>query len=257
MIWQSITLMTVIGVLIIGAVAYTLGAFYRQRRKFPGSTTSLGFFAVVLGLSLIALFYLFDLATMHVLPLFVPMSKAMAVMENLHLNYHWVLILFAIIAIAAGFGAISRGVFTITDKRREREKLLRLIIDNVPAAVTYFDKEQRFRFTNQESKNLLGFLPSELTGKTLQEVIGKKAYEVAQKYVERVLQGEKVSFENTLPAENGGSIPVSVSYVPDFGQGKTVPILDRVKRSKVSSRWFVISLIASGARRRWLRCRRY
>ncbi|MCH7777975.1 MAG: PAS-domain containing protein [Gemmatimonadetes bacterium] len=222
MIWESITLMTVIDALIIGAVGYALRVFYHQRRKFPDSATSLGFFALVLGLSAIALFYLFDLATMHLLPLFEPMSKAMAVMEELHLNYHWILTLFAVVAVSIGFGAIGRGVVTITDKHRESESQLKLIIDNVPAGVSYFDKEQRFQFANQRYENLVRMHPSELIGKTLEEAIGKKSYKVAQKYVQRALEGENVSFENTLPAKNGGSISVVVSYVPDFGPGKTV-----------------------------------
>ncbi len=175
MIWESITLMTVIDALIIGAVGYALWVFYHKRRKFPGSATSLGFFALVLGLSAIALFYLFDLATMHLLPLFVPMSKAMAVMEDLHVNYHWLLTLFAILALTTGFGAIGRGVFTITDKQRESESQLKLIIDNVPAGVSYLDKEQRFQFANQQYEHLVRLHPSELVGKTLEEAIGKKS----------------------------------------------------------------------------------
>ena len=175
MIWESITLMTVIDVLIVGAVGYSLRVFYLQRRKFPGLATSLGFFALVLGLSSIALFYLFDLTTMHLLPLFVPMSKAMAVMENLHLNYHWILTLFTVVAMAIGFGAIGRGVFTITDKQRESESQLKLIIDNGPAGVSYFDKEQRFQFANQQYESLVRLHPSKLVGKTLEEAIGKKS----------------------------------------------------------------------------------
>ncbi len=175
MIWESITLMTVIDVAIVGAVGYSLRVFYHQRRKFPGSATSLGFFALVLGLSAIALFYLFDLATMHLLPLFEPMSKAMAVMEDLHLDYHWILTLVAVVAITTGFGAIGNGVFTIADKHRQSEIQLNLIIDNLPATVSYFDKEQRFQFANQQDEYLVRLRPSELIGKTLEEAIGKKS----------------------------------------------------------------------------------
>ena len=222
MIWESNTLMTVLDVLIIGAVGYSLWSFTQQRRKFPGLSVSPSFFALVLGLSLIALFYLLDLAAMHVLPLFVPMSKAMAAMENLHLNYHWILTLVVVVVITAGFGAIFRDVLMIAQKQRESESQLKLIMDTVPAGVSYFDKEQRFLFANEQYENLLGLSPNELVGKTLEEAIGKKAYGAAQKYVQRALEGEEVSFENTLPGKNGSSISIVVSYVPDFGQGETV-----------------------------------
>ena len=135
MIWQSTTLMTVVDVVIIGAVAYSLWSFYGQRKKLSGSSVNLGFFAVVLGLFLIALFYLFDLATMHVMPLFVPMSEAMAFMEYLHLNYRWIVTLTAVVVIATGFAAMNRGVITIAQKQRESESQLKRIIDTVPAGV--------------------------------------------------------------------------------------------------------------------------
>ncbi len=99
MIWESVTLMTVIDVAVVGAVGYALWVFYHQRRKFPGPATFHGFSVLLLGVLSIALFYLFDLVAMHLLPLFVPMSKSMAVMKDLHLNYHWIVTLFAVVAI--------------------------------------------------------------------------------------------------------------------------------------------------------------
>ena len=83
MMWESISMMTGIDIAIVGAVGYSLWVFYHQIRNLPRSTISFGVSALVLGLSSIALFYLFDLATMHVLPLFMPMSKAMAIMEEI------------------------------------------------------------------------------------------------------------------------------------------------------------------------------
>ena len=110
----------------------------------------------------------------------------------------------------------------IAQKQSADKNQLKLIIDHVPAGISYFDKEQSFLFANQQYRNFLGLDPSELVGKTLEEAIGKKPYKVAQKYVQRALKGEKVSFENTLPAKNGGSISILVSYVPDFGLDATV-----------------------------------
>ena len=126
MIWESITLMTAIDVAVVGAVGFAFWIFYHQRRNFPGPTTFHGFSVLLPGLLSIPLFYLFDLAAMHLLPLFVPMSKSMGIMEDLHLNYHWILTLFAVVAITTGFSAIGTGVFAITDitERKRAEKAL-------------------------------------------------------------------------------------------------------------------------------------
>ncbi len=105
---------------------------------------------------------------------------------------------------------------------RESEERLKLIMNAVPAGISYFDREQRFRFANEQYESLLGLKPSELIGKTLEEAIGKKSYKVAHQYVQRALSGQTASFENTLPAKNGGKISIAVSYVPDIGPDRTV-----------------------------------
>ncbi len=105
---------------------------------------------------------------------------------------------------------------------RESEERLKLITNAVPAGISYFDREQRFRFANEKYEWLLGLKSSELVGKTLEEAIGKEPYKVARQYVQRALSGQTASFENTLPAKNGGKISIAVSYVPDIGSDRTV-----------------------------------
>jgi PAS domain S-box-containing protein len=117
-----------------------------------------------------------------------------------------------------GFAGHGRGAAAL----RESEELLKLITNAVPAGISYFDREQRFRFASEKYESLLGLKPSELVGKTLEEAIGNKSYEVARQYVQRVLSGQTASFENTLPAKNGGQISIAVSYVPDIGPDRTV-----------------------------------
>jgi len=102
------------------------------------------------------------------------------------------------------------------------EERLRLITNAVPAGISYFDREQRFRFANEKYKSLLGLEPTELIGKTLEEAIGKEPYKVAEQYAQRALSGQKASFENTLATENGNEILIEVSYVPDIGADGTV-----------------------------------
>ena len=107
-------------------------------------------------------------------------------------------------------------------ERHRAEEWLKLIIDTVPAGISYFDREQRFRFANEKYESLLGLKPSKLVGKTLEEAIGKKPYEVARQYVQRALSGQAARFENTLPAKNGGKISIVVSYIPDIAPDRTV-----------------------------------
>jgi len=79
----------------------------------------------------------------------------------------------------------------------DREQHLRLILDNVPAAISYIDTEERFRFMSGRYAEL-GMPPDVITGKTLREAVGETAYETARKPLQRALAGETVRFLNTL-----------------------------------------------------------
>lgn len=100
--------------------------------------------------------------------------------------------------------------------KQEDDVSLQSIINSVPVVISYFDREQRFRFANRASQQYLGKSPADLYGKTLCQILGKKAYKIAGKFAERALAGESVSFNNSLPLEDGGKISIQVSYTPQY-----------------------------------------
>ncbi len=77
-----------------------------------------------MGLSGFGLFYTADLFAMWVLPRLTTPQYAMAVMESLHLNYHWGVMLLGIVCLLWGFGAVGWDLTTeITERRRAEEAL--------------------------------------------------------------------------------------------------------------------------------------
>jgi signal transduction histidine kinase len=119
--------MTVIDVLIIGFVGTSLGLFIKHRPNALFSSAYIGLGAIVCGLVLTGLFYLSDLAVMHLLPFFVPMNQAMAVMETLHLNYSWIAIPCVVGLIATGFAVTNRSLFALIDRLRSSENQLQAL----------------------------------------------------------------------------------------------------------------------------------
>jgi len=125
--------------MIIGANIYAMVAFFRIRSHITTLKTRVGFSAIMVGLSLVALFYLADLIEMHILPFVLPMAEAMEVMKDLHLNQRWWISLVSIGAIAFGLSSASQGVFALIEdlkstqielqhelkSRRETERALR------------------------------------------------------------------------------------------------------------------------------------
>ena len=99
MFWDSLLFMTVVDLVIVTVALIAGTIFFRTIWKSPGLPKG-GSVSIVSGLGLIALFYLFDLATMHILPVVVPEAEAMVFMKELHLEYNWPVALVAFAAIA-------------------------------------------------------------------------------------------------------------------------------------------------------------
>ncbi len=91
MIWHSIFLMTMIDLLVIFLTFLALWDFYRNRQLLKRLRVFSGLALVIGGLITIASLYFMDIMSMHFLPLIIPVGKAMKFMEDLHLNYNWII----------------------------------------------------------------------------------------------------------------------------------------------------------------------
>ena len=109
MIWQSVWLMTTIDIVVLAIVGVALIDFLRKRRSLLALGGGMGIPAILFGLAVVALFYVADLLTMHVAPRIMPASEAMGVMQDLHLNFRWIVALIAVVAIATGLIVTNRG----------------------------------------------------------------------------------------------------------------------------------------------------
>ncbi|HZQ75607.1 MAG TPA: EAL domain-containing protein [Burkholderiales bacterium] len=102
---------------------------------------------------------------------------------------------------------------------RESEARLRLVANNVPALISYVDREQRYRFSNRTYDDWFGIAHVQMQGRSLAEVFGEEAYKRMKPNIERVLAGEQVEFEFATN-EGGRRRTLQVSCVPHAGKGK-------------------------------------
>ncbi|REJ88481.1 MAG: PAS domain S-box protein [Planctomycetota bacterium] len=105
---------------------------------------------------------------------------------------------------------------------RDRERRLSLVADHMPALIAYCDKDLIYRYCNARYEEWFGLKPEQVVGKRLSTVIGKESYRRIEPYIERVLKGEQVTFEQLLPYRHGPPRNVRVSYVPHFSPRKQV-----------------------------------
>ncbi len=100
-------------------------------------------------------------------------------------------------------------------------KDLQVITDNVPASIAYVDKDQVFRFANRRYQKAIGYSIEEMHGRSVKELLGEEGYEKIQSHIEKVLSGEHVEFEISLPFKDGITRCLNAIYVPYF-KGKTL-----------------------------------
>ena len=101
---------------------------------------------------------------------------------------------------------------------RQSEQQIRLITDAVPALIAYVDKEERYRFNNRAYETWFGFSSTDLAGKQVKDRLGPAAYEAVRPYLEKVLRGERVSYEQLIPYGSGGARYVQAHYIPDVSE---------------------------------------
>ncbi|MGE5147254.1 MAG: sensor histidine kinase [Candidatus Eiseniibacteriota bacterium] len=142
--------MTAIDLLIIGVTLY---AIWRCRLIVPAGrrpTARRGLRLTVLGLLVVCLFYLADLATMYVLPALTSMQEATQWMGTLHRNFSWLVVLIAMIAISGGF-------IDLVIELQRREKRVRRLVDSNVVGVLIWDADRRVVDANDAFLAIVGY----------------------------------------------------------------------------------------------------
>jgi len=101
---------------------------------------------------------------------------------------------------------------------RKRDELLRLIVDNAPVMVAYYDRRMRCRFANRRYQDFFGFPDGSLLGRTLEEIIGPEAYRNAREHWQRAYAGQSVAFERPQPGRDGSIQHLEVRAVPHHSE---------------------------------------
>lgn len=115
----------------------------------------------------------------------------------------------------------STSILADTNRRLLRtQHAVRTILDNVPAMISYWDRDLRNRLANAGYQEFFGKTASVLAGMHLRDVLGKELFALNAGYVERVLAGERVTFERVTHDAGGRARYTEVSYVPDVVEGE-------------------------------------
>lgn len=104
---------------------------------------------------------------------------------------------------------------------QQSEARLRLMIDAVPAMITYLDTQERYLFCNRPYLEMLGKSSQQVLGRSLKEVLGDALHDKLRPSRAQVLSGEVAHYERQHQRPDGRLCDLSVTFVPhldDKGQ---------------------------------------
>ncbi|NRR32393.1 diguanylate cyclase [Oxalobacteraceae bacterium] len=99
---------------------------------------------------------------------------------------------------------------------RESEGRLRTIADTLPAMVAYIDADEVYRFHNLAYEREFSRAGQLVLGRTILETVGPARYAGLAPYVQRVLRGETITFEEEDSSDDDERC-YEVVYIPQHG----------------------------------------
>jgi len=102
------------------------------------------------------------------------------------------------------------------DSATHNERRLQLLIDSLPARISYVDRDERYILVNSQYEKAFEQSRNQLVGQKKEKILGTHHYERAQNYIKSALAGERVTYEVTFSDSRGNTRWLDVSYVPDI-----------------------------------------
>lgn len=89
------------------------------------------------------------------------------------------------------------------------------ILNAVPAMIAYIGTDLRYVWANKAYLDFFHTGLDAIAGKTVAEIVGEDAFNAAEKYILKALQGERSAFELNIKGPSGVYRNVQVNYTPD------------------------------------------
>ncbi|MDQ5986256.1 MAG: Adaptive-response sensory-kinase SasA [Syntrophus sp. SKADARSKE-3] len=117
--------------------------------------------------------------------------------------------------LAEAFNTMADKVQAREADLRKSEERLKLVMNTVPALISYIDKEFRYQRVNEGYRHWFGLSPYDMKGRHVQDVMGDEVWRVVQPYLQRAMDGETVKYEEHIFYKTGGPRWISSTLVPD------------------------------------------
>ncbi len=104
----------------------------------------------------------------------------------------------------------------------QREQQLRLIADNVPMVIIYYDHDLRYRFANQTTAAWYGMPLEQIVGRKVADVLPPASFDRLKPYILDALAGRPSRFADKLTYPDGRERQVEFVYSPHLAEDGSV-----------------------------------
>jgi len=134
-------------------------------------------------------------------------------------------------------GGLTRAIKFVRDISAQKQSAralaatassLRLVADNIPSMVAYWNRDLSSRFANRAYRTWFGKGRDEVMTERMDELLGPDLFEKNRPFVEAALRGEPQHFERTAAPAGGTMRHLVVDYVPDLEYGTVAGFLIQI-----------------------------
>ena len=101
-------------------------------------------------------------------------------------------------------------------------KKLQVVIDAIPSLISYVNEKEQYEFVNKAYEQWFGRARTDFVGSSINDVLGKNAYEKVKPHLDRALSGFSDSYESWIHYRDGGRRFVSGNYIPHLDEKNRV-----------------------------------
>ncbi len=103
------------------------------------------------------------------------------------------------------------------ERAKKNEKRLQLLIDNLPAQISYVNFEEKYILVNREFEKSFGQKRDQIIGKSMKEILGSENYNKTKSHIENAISGRSDRFEFSFTTKKKIKKYYEINYVSETG----------------------------------------
>ncbi len=140
---------------------------------------------------------------------FAPLASGLSVARGVSAGLAAMLVLVGVVVIFLLFRLAGK-----QEQLADSEATLRLVVDNAPMKIAFYDADLNCRFSNRAYAEFRGLSPSAVIGKPIEEIISGDSWREFRTHLPRLRSGEAARYRTCRADADGKTVVLDVALVP-------------------------------------------